>query len=252
VVVRPRGSRPARARVGLALTGVLALGAVVGGCRSGGAPGRIGEGPGAWVVVREGDNLWQISQQTGVGVETIRRANRVDDVRALRVGQRLWIPGGTAEAPPPVAAAAVAPPATLESRSDADCGAAARGAGLAFEWPVLGRLSSAFGVERGRRRHDGVDLLADRGTPVYAAEAGEVAYSGSGLGAYGRVVVVEHAGDWATVYAHNDRNLVAKGDFVERGDPIARVGRTGNATAPHLHFEIRRDNRPRDPLSCLP
>jgi murein DD-endopeptidase MepM/ murein hydrolase activator NlpD len=229
---------------------VLALGAVAGGCRS--THGRPGEGPGAWVVVRGGDNLWQISQQTGVEVETIRRANAVDDVRALRVGQRLWIPGASAAATPPVAAAGGHPPETLEDRSDGDCGAAARSAGLAFEWPVLGRLSSPFGVERGRRRHDGVDLLADRGTPVYAAEAGEVAYSGDGLGAYGRVIVVEHAGDWATVYAHNDRNLVAKGDFVERGDPIARVGRTGNATAPHLHFEVRRDNRPRDPLSCLP
>jgi len=65
-------------------------------------------------------------------------------------------------------------------------------------------------------------------------------------------VIVKHLGRWATVYAHNRKNLVDEGDFVEKGDVIAEVGDTGNASAPHLHFEVRRSNNPRDPQSCLP
>jgi murein DD-endopeptidase MepM/ murein hydrolase activator NlpD len=236
----------------LALAAVLLAAAA--GCRSTPAPGR---GPGTWVVVRAGDNLWGISQRHGVPVDAIRRVNRVDDVRTLRIGQRLWVPGGSEaredDAPGragPVAAPGLSTP--LPSRSDGDCGAAARADALAFEWPVLGRPSSSFGEGRAGRRHDGVDLLAERGTEIRAAEAGKVVYAGDDLGDYGRVVIVKHQGSWATVYAHNDGNLVEEGDFIEKGDVIARVGRTGNATASHLHFEIRHDNRARDPLSCLP
>ena len=84
-----------------------------------------------------------------------------------------------------------------------------------------------------------------------AAEAGKVIYSDR-LGAYGNVVVVKHAGRYSSVYAHNRRNLVSQGSFVEKGQEIAVVGATGNATGPHLHFEIRNERRPDDPLLYLP
>ena len=77
-------------------------------------------------------------------------------------------------------------------------------------------------------------------------------YSGSGLGSYGRVVIIKHAGRYSTVYAHNHRLLVTRGEFVERGERIAKVGATGRATGPHLHFEVRRDRKPVDPLLYLP
>lgn len=241
--------RVARAHAALALAGLAVL-AGSAGCRS--SP--KGAGPGAWYVVRSGDNLWRISQATGTPAEVIRRVNRVDDVRTLQIGQRLWVPKGDGRTgAPAVSAAASRGPDTLERREGwgGDCSDAAREHGLRFEWPVLGTLTSAYG-ERHGRPHDGIDVAARRGTPIHAAEAGKVVYAGDELGAYGRVVVIKHLGSWATVYAHNDDNLVEEGDFVERGDPIARVGRTGNATAPHLHFEIRRSNRPRDPRVCLP
>lgn len=242
-----------RAGGAIALVGLLALAGVF-ACRS--SP-KAGQGAGAWYVVRPGDNLWQISQRHGASVEGIRRANRVEDVHALRIGQRLWIPGaggtGRGGGAPPVSAAPSVPD-TLERRDregwGGDCSDAAREHGLRFEWPVLGTLTSSYGLRHGRP-HDGIDIGAPRGTLVQAAEAGKVVFADK-LGAYGRLVVIKHLGSWATVYAHNDANLVEEGDFVEKGDPIARVGRTGNATAPHLHFEIRRSNRARDPQACLP
>jgi murein DD-endopeptidase MepM/ murein hydrolase activator NlpD len=79
-----------------------------------------------------------------------------------------------------------------------------------------------------------------------------VIYSGNGLGGYGNVVIVRHDELYSTVYAHNRKNRVRKGAFVDRGEVIAEVGKTGNATGPHLHFEIRRGEHPLDPLEFLP
>jgi murein DD-endopeptidase MepM/ murein hydrolase activator NlpD len=242
--------RITRAALGLALAGLVAL--AVGGCSSTPKPGR---GAGTWYVVQPGDTLWRVSQRFGVPVDTVKRANQLGDARTLAIGQRLWVPRVDVGSPPPPARAALAAshgPHTLEQRETPDCGDAAREASLAFEWPVLGTTTSGFDAERGDHRHDGIDIGAALGAPVHAAEAGKVVYAGDDLGAYGRAIVIKHVGSWATVYAHNDRNLVGEGDFVEKGDVIARVGQSGNASAPHLHFEIRRANVPRDPKRCLP
>lgn len=121
---------------------------------------------------------------------------------------------------------------------------------LAFAWPLRGRLTSGFGIRDGRM-HDGIDLAARRGSLVRAAEAGRVVFS-SRLGDYGRVVVVRHDARFASVYAHNRRNHVRRGAFVDKGTVVAELGASGNATGPHLHFEIRRDDEPLDPLLFLP
>lgn len=207
-------------------------------------------GGGTWVVVKPGDTLWRLAERHGSTVSEIERANDDLDARSLQIGSKVWIPrasGGSRGGKSGASAKA----STLERRNDVACGDLARREELEFDWPVLGQLSSEFG-ERGGRSHDGIDLLADEGTPIHAAESGRVVYSGDDLGDYGRVVIVKHLGRWATVYAHNRKNLVDEGEFVERGDVIAEVGDTGNASAPHLHFEVRRSNEPRDPQSCLP
>jgi murein DD-endopeptidase MepM/ murein hydrolase activator NlpD len=236
-----------RAALAVALAGLVAG---AGGCGSTPKPGR---GAGTWYVVEPSDTLWRISQRFGVSVDAVKRANRLGDERALAIGQKLWVPrADVGSAPPRAALVASHGPRTLEQREVADCSDAAREAALGFEWPVLGQLTSGFDAERGDHHHDGIDIGAALGSPVHAAEAGKVVYAGDDLGAYGRAIVIKHAGSWATVYAHNDRNLVGEGDFVEKGDVIARVGQTGNASAPHLHFEIRRANVPRNPQRCLP
>jgi murein DD-endopeptidase MepM/ murein hydrolase activator NlpD len=128
--------------------------------------------------------------------------------------------------------------------SDASAGCAA------MMWPVEGTLSSPFGRRDGRV-HDGIDVAVAEDTPVRAACDGVVAYAGNGLRGYGNVVIVQHAGALATVYAHNRALDVRQGDLVTRGQVIARSGQTGRATAPHLHFEVRKDSIARDPLGYL-
>jgi len=121
--------------------------------------------------------------------------------------------------------------------------------GTPLAWPAKGVLISGFG-ERERDQHDGIDLAAPEGTLVRAASSGTVLFAGTQRG-YGKIVLLRHAADIVTVYAHNAQNLVKAGMHVLRGDPIAKVGHTGNATGPHLHFEVRVASRPRDPLTFL-
>ena len=194
-------------------------------------------------VVQPGENLYRIALHYGVSVEDIAKANGIADEGQLEVGTRLTIPHperGTPDQP-------LVPPERLRALAQND---AFEDGGLRFAWPLHGALTSAYGWRRSRM-HEGIDIAARSGTQVHAAEEGHVIYA-SRLGGYGNVVVVRHGKLYETVYAHNRRFRVAKGARVRKGDVIAEVGSTGNATAPHLHFEIRRHDDPRDPLLFLP
>ena len=204
-------------------------------------------------VVRPGENVYRISRHYDVAPERVVRANRIRDVTDLAVGQRLVIPGSRRGQP---AYSLTPPEAAVRSVAarrvkPGDREQALRESDLRFRWPVRGTVSSGYGWRSGRK-HEGIDIPAQRGTAVVAAEGGRVIHSGKGLGAYGTVVIVKHSGHYTTVYAHNRRNLVRKGEFVEKGQVIGEVGSTGNASGTHLHFEIRRDRRADDPLRYLP
>lgn len=195
--------------------------------------------------LKAGETIYRLSRYYGVPADEIVRVNHIADVSDVPVGARLFVPGARRSAArEPIALASVAPPAS-DLRLQAE-----REAELHFAWPLHGKLSSRFGWRRGRR-HEGIDISARPGTPIRAAEAGRVIHAGT-MGGYGRVVIVKHAGNYSSVYAHNRRNRVSKGQFVEKGDLLGEVGSTGNATGPHLHFEVRRRRQPQDPLGMLP
>ena len=118
-----------------------------------------------------------------------------------------------------------------------------------LRWPVRGPITSQFGLRDGEH-HMGIDIAAPRGTVVLAAASGEVLLSDSRQG-YGNVVMVRHDDGLVTVYAHHERNLVQAGQRVTVGQVIARVGSTGHATGPHLHFEVRHDKAAQNPLPYL-
>jgi len=213
-----------------ALLAVLLWLGTLAGCSS--TSGRPDGGPGSTHVVQRGENLYRIGKRYGVRAEVIQQVNGIGDVTTLQVGQRLWIP------------AVGSRPA---ARSEA-AGSRAKNP-LSFRWPLRGRLTSAFGTRGGS--HEGIDIAAPRGTAIAAAEAGKVIFAGR-MGDYGKMVVVKHAGDFRSIYAHLRTFSVRQGNFVESGQRIGEVGATGNASGPHLHFEIRKRDRPRDPLRYLP
>jgi murein DD-endopeptidase MepM/ murein hydrolase activator NlpD len=208
-------------------------------------------GDGVTHVVKPGETVYRISRYYEVPIDSVIRANHVSDVTDVAVGTPLFIPNARHA---PATASIALPGAALQPGAIPHPGpsgrtVALRESKLVFAWPVTGPPRVSAG---GRRPHEGIDIRAERGTSVRAAEAGRVIHSGGGLGAYGKVVIVKHAGRYSTVYAHNDRIRVGKGAFVEKGDVLATVGTTGNASGPHLHFEVRRDRVADDPLSYLP
>ena len=189
-------------------------------------------------VVRRGETLWSISQRYGTKVEPLARANRISDVTKIRVGQRIVIPSRRG---------------ALRAHSGNTWIATdrrGRKGSKAFIWPAPGPVTSGFGVRNGAH-HDGVDISVRERTPVRAAEAGRVIHSDDSLAGYGNMIIVKHAGAFSSVYAHNHRNLVKVGEFVEKGQVIAESGQTGRTTAPHLHFEIRRNGKAVNPLTYL-
>ena len=226
----------------LARVAAVALAVLLVSCAHG--PG----GEGVVHIVRPGENIFRIARYYQVSASEIMEANQIRDERSLEIGERLWIPEAR-RSPPDYAL--IPPPASRgDAREQARNDAILNGY-LHFAWPVRGRLTARFALRKGRR-HEGIDLAAKPGTLIRASESGRVIYSGNGLGGYGKVVIVRHGKLYATVYAHNRKNRVRKGAFVDQGEVIAEVGKTGNATGPHLHFEIRRGERARDPLDYLP
>ena len=116
-------------------------------------------------------------------------------------------------------------------------------------WPVLGPVTSPFGWRWGRM-HEGIDIGASTGTPIRAAAAGTVIYAGW-LGGYGNLSVIDHGGGIATAYGHQSSLAAGNGAYVAQGQVIGYVGNTGHSTGPHLHFEVRVNGVPQDPLGYL-
>ena len=123
--------------------------------------------------------------------------------------------------------------------------------GLALQWPVLGKITSPYGMRRGRL-HAGLDIKGRKGDPIYAAADGQVLTS-KARRAYGKVVIVGHENDHQTLYAHMTAFAVREGQYVRAGELVGYVGATGRATGFHLHFETRVNGGvPQDPMRFLP
>jgi murein DD-endopeptidase MepM/ murein hydrolase activator NlpD len=121
-----------------------------------------------------------------------------------------------------------------------------------FSWPVNGSTLSDYGAKAGGRHNDGINIGAALGTPVRTAAPGEVVYTGDNVAGFGNLILIRHSGGFATAYAHVQKVMVARGDHVSSGQAIAQLGKTGNVSAPQLHFEIRKGTQAVNPNTYLP
>lgn len=232
---------------------------------------------GASYTVQPRDTLYQIARNNNVSMDDLRRWNNITDPNQLRIGQVLRLSssggavtggsqsagnGGTQVAaisdPKPVTAqppktAPVAPvtatPAPAASASTPDEKNVVRAADanlLDWGWPASGQLIQGFNANT-----KGIDIDGKPGDPVVAASAGQVMYSGNGVRGLGNLIIINHTSGFITAYAHNRALLVKAGDKVKRGQRIAELGQT-DTTSPRLHFEVRRQGTPVDPLKYLP
>ena len=238
---------PLRPVLGLVVATVL-LGAL------GGAPRRRIDPPlhpstpaGVFYIARQGETLAHIARHQGVPVEDLAEINAIAADAPLAEGQMVFVLAPERSG----AVVAVEPPAATVTMPEVDDDVP-EPVGAALAWPLdQVTVSSAFGKRWGRL-HEGIDMAAPVGTPVRASAEGTVLYASDALAGYGKMVVLQHGGDLITAYAHNAMLLVRVGERVRRGQVIARVGQTGRASAPHLHFEVRRGKIPQNPYRFLP
>lgn len=205
---------------------------------SAGGSGAVASTAGSYVVQR-GDTLYSIARRHGTTVANLSRLNGITDPSQLEVGQRLRVSG--AAAPRAVASTTGGTPvASSQPRPAADAAA------ISWAWPVRGNIITQFS-----NTTRGIDIAGTIGTPVNAAADGTVSYVGNGLRGLGNLVLVTHSNGFITAYAHNNRITVKTNERVKKGQKIAELGET-DTTSPRLHFQIRRNGTPVNPLSYLP
>ena len=207
--------------------------------------------------VVEGDSLYSISRRYGVEQSELARLNQLSEPYRLRAGMTIMLPKSLdysamelpTEQPvakPPVSqqvAVQARPPAVPEARP-------VKGA-PAFFWPLRGEIISRFGPTARGVHNDGLNIAASAGTPVKAAADGEVAFVGSGLKAFGNLVLIKHRDNWITAYAHLGEVTVREGERLVAGQTIGTVGISGRVDSPQLHFEIRQARNPVNPADYL-
>lgn len=179
---------------------------------------------GVYHTVEPGQTAYRIAKTYGIDTRELLEINEVADPRTLEIGRQLWIPDASRPLRVPPYEGFRQGPAPPPWRK--------------FVLPLKGPVSSRFG-RRGGRLHEGIDILAPEGTEVRSAAYGVVIYTGDVLRGYGNAIIVDHGEGITTLYAHLQDIRVESGDPVAEGAVIGTVGRTGNASTPHLHFELR-------------
>lgn len=230
-------------------------------------------------IVLRGETLYGISFRFGLRHQDVAAWNGIADPFVIEVGQRLRLQPSR-DGPRPVAMAprsaspiaSTLPPATVPLQSlplpggaspmppraaiPPPVGTAPRALAVlpivgapSWRWPARGQIIGRYAA--GDQTQQGINIAGNAGQPVQASADGVVVYSGAGLVGYGELIIIKHNDEWLSAYAHNRRRLVSEGTRVKAGDTIAEMGRTG-ASREMLHFEIRRNGKPVDPLVLLP
>ena len=268
---------------------LLAVVALLGACgharvvdrERGAASGRVARGAStaeSYVVAR-GDTLYGIAFRHGLDYRDVAALNRIAAPYTIYPGQRLRLRGAAgargsaprSAAAPPRATPVVTPrtpatrtpstPAPVTTRPSATAPmippplptapppASTAVSPSGWRWPTQGTVIGRFAA--GDPKRQGLDIAGTAGQAVVAAADGTVVYSGAGLVGYGELIIVKHSDEWLSAYAHNRRRLVAEGTAVKGGQPIAELGRSGTSRD-MLHFEVRRNGKPVDPMTVLP
>jgi murein DD-endopeptidase MepM/ murein hydrolase activator NlpD len=206
---------------------------------------------GEWHTVNSGDTADSVAKKYNVHADILVELNDIPPTGTIQNRDKIFIPKkhgtppGTGKKPPAVKSAVTVSSGTI---IQGYCGTEGR---PCFAWPIKGEFSKKFGPD-GDNHNDGIDITAPEGTPVTAAEKGVVIYSGNAIKGYGNLILIKHSNGIISVYAHSSKNIVKEGQQVKRGQKIAKAGKTGAASQPGLHFEIRVNEQPRDPMGYLP
>ncbi len=204
--------------------------------------------------VQPGDTLSSISRETGVSVDQLIALNDISNPSLIRVGQRLRLNGDAVlgnnmmddTSQTSSANDGAGEPASAQSSEPGRVTPAADASKIAMVWPAKGEI-----IQRFTPQTKGIDIAGTLGEPVVAAAGGNVVFAGDAVRGFGNLVIVDHGDGFITAYAHNEKLMVKKGDAVTKSQQIATLGQSAT-TSPRLHFEVRRNGTPVDPLRYLP
>ena len=212
-------------------------------------------------IVRPGDSVYVISQRYAVSQYQLAQLNYLKPPFELKIGQKLQLPNSLdfsvldVGLPDGVSSTNIAQPTPTENSVPAAPRKRFVAPSLAgssgFTWPVQGEIITEFGPSQHGVHNDGVNIAASEGASVGAAAKGRVAFVGTNIKSFGKLVLVKHDGGIITAYAHLGDISVKEGDIVTAGQSIGTIGRSGRVDSPQLHFEIRKSRQPVDPRSLI-
>jgi lipoprotein NlpD len=212
-------------------------------------PGIENYGKPGYYAVRPGDTIRRIAAEMGQSWQDIAQWNNLDNPNLIEVGQVLRVvpPAAAATTATAIPAAPSAPPPVVAPVTVPPSAAASGDGDLGWIWPAQGALIAGFDEARNK----GLDISGQAGDAVLAAADGRVVYAGAGLRGFGNLIILKHNDAYLTAYAHNRTLLVKEEQSVKKGQKIAEMG-ASDADRVKLHFEIRRQGKPIDPMQYLP
>lgn len=195
-------------------------------------------------TVRKGDTLYSISWRYGLDFKQLAKWNGITPPYTIYIGQKLYFKQRqlASRLSKRHSKKTVKPP-TIKAKKQI------KNSRIRWQWPVKGKVISRYAKNIASQK--GIDITAPQGTPIAAAAAGKIVYSGNGLARYGNLIIIKHNDTYLSAYAHNKVLLVKEGEAVKAGQKIAELGRTG-VKVDKLHFEIRQHGQPVDPIRFLP
>jgi lipoprotein NlpD len=199
-------------------------------------------------VVSAGETLYSIAWKYGLDYRDLAKTNNISSPYTIYVKQRLKLTGQKTSSSRKVSSPRKTSKASKPSLASAPARTATK-VELRWKWPINGKVVRRFALKGDINK--GVDISGKDGQKVNSAAAGTVVYAGGGLRGYGKLVILKHSDNYLSAYGNNSEILVKEGDTVSRGKTIARLAASGG-NDPLLHFEIRRDGKPEDPLKYLP
>lgn len=195
--------------------------------------------------VRKGDTLYSISWRYGLDYKKVAKINRIRSPYNIYIGQKLYFKSAKIKS----TATKTKKTTSKKTVKKAAIKTSYSNKALVWRWPTKGKVISTYSKSATGRK--GIDITGKSGQTVQAAAAGKVVYSGNGLSRYGNLLIIKHNDVYLSAYAHNKKLLVKEGQSVKAGQKIATLGRSGTQRE-QLHFEIRRNGKPIDPMRFLP